>query len=176
MRCSAPLPLVGRGWGWGWFSGTRIMRRREDAPRRWAIRDRSIMPPQRRLARTMRAAPTEAERKLWWHLRHRLRKPGSHFRRQVQIGRYIADFVYHESKIVIEVDGGQHGAQVDRDAERTRFFEEEGYRVLRFWNNDVLMNTDAVLEAISLALTTSTPTPNPSPQGGGEHHRSESEK
>jgi Protein of unknown function (DUF559) len=64
----------------------------EDEPRVWAKRDRSIVPPQRRLARAMRAAPTEAERKLWWHLRHRVRTPGTHFRRQVRFGRYIVDF------------------------------------------------------------------------------------
>src|SRR5215213_9471335 len=138
----------------------------EEPPRIWAARDRSIAPPQRALARTMRAKPTDAERKLWWHLRYRLRASGSHFRRQVQIGRYIADFVCHASKIVIEVDGGQHGVQVDRDAERTRFFEKEDYRVLRFWNNDVLKNVDGVLEVISIALTSSTPTPDPSPPSG----------
>jgi very-short-patch-repair endonuclease len=144
------------------------MRRREGNSRMWATRDRGIAPPQRRLARTMRGAPTEAEWKLWWHLRHRLPVGRSHFRRQVQIGRFIADFACHASKLLIEVDGGQHGAQVQADADRTRFFESEGYRVLRFWNNDVLANTDGVLEAIALALTTTTPTPNPSPQGGGE--------
>jgi very-short-patch-repair endonuclease len=150
------------------------MKHGEESPRVWATRDRSVAPPQRRLARTMRGAPTEAERKLWWHLRHRLRAPGSHFRRQVQIGRYIADFVSHASKLVVEVDGGQHGIQVQADANRTRFFESEGYRVFRFWNNDVLTNTDGVLEVIALALTTATPTLNPSPQGGGEHRQRKS--
>jgi adenine-specific DNA-methyltransferase len=160
------------------------MKHGEEASRVWATRDRTIAPPQRTLARTMRTKPTDAERKLWWHLRHRLRAPDSHFRRQVQIGRYIADFVCHASKLVVEVDGGQHGQRTSADAMRTRFFESEGYRVLRFWNNDVLTNTDGVLEAISLALTTSTPTPNPSPPsgrsrpsstgyGGGEKHRRE---
>jgi len=140
----------------------------EEPPRVWAARDRSIAPPQRALARTMRAKPTDAERKLWWHLRHRLPVGGSHCRRQVQIGRYIADFVCHASNLVIEVDGGQHGTQIATDAKRTRFFELEGYRVLRFWNNDVLANTDGMLEVIALALTTATPTPHPAPQGGGE--------
>jgi very-short-patch-repair endonuclease len=81
----------------------------EDEPRIWAKRDRTIVPPQRRLARAMRAAPTEAERKLWWHLRHRLLTPGTHFRRQVRIGRFVADFACHATRIVVEVDGGQHG-------------------------------------------------------------------
>jgi len=115
----------------------------------------------------MRAAPTEAECKLWWHLRHRLAIPGTHFRRQVQIGRYVADFVCHAHRLVIEVDGSQHGVKSAVDQERTRVLETHGYRVLRFWNNDVLSNINGVLEDIQCALT-ATPTPNPSPQGGGE--------
>jgi very-short-patch-repair endonuclease len=67
----------------------------------------------------------------------------------------------------VEVDGGQHGARSAADAERTRAIEAHGYRVLRFWNNDVLKNIDGVLEVIQSAITT-TPTPSPSPQGGGE--------
>jgi very-short-patch-repair endonuclease len=139
----------------------------EDDPQVWAKRDRTIVPPQRRLARTMRAAPTEAERKLWWHLRHRIPTPGTHFLRQVRIGRYIADFACHATRIVIEVDGGQHGASATDEA-RTKVLEANGYRVLRYWNNDVLTNIDGVLENILSKITT-TPTPSPSPQGGGEH-------
>src|SRR6266853_4693870 len=104
---SAPRPLVGRGWGWGSQIRDDDMSA-GDEPRVWAKRDRTIVPPQRRLARDMRAAPTEAERKLWWHLRHRISTPGTHFRRQVRIGRYIADFACHAKRIVIEIDGGQH--------------------------------------------------------------------
>ena len=115
----------------------------------------------------MRAAPTEAEKKLWWHLRHRFTTEGTHFRRQVRLGPYIADFVSHRAGLVIEVDGGQHGDNAIADTQRTRFLESEGYRVLRFWNNDVLGNIDGVLEVIQNAIT-ATPTPNPSPQGGGE--------
>ena len=110
----------------------------------------------------MRGAPTEAERKLWWHLRHRLATPGTHFRRQVQIGRYIVDFVCHADSIVVEVDGGQHGVTLAADAARTRALEANGYRVLRYWNNDVLSNINGVLEDIQSVITT-TPTPNPSP-------------
>jgi very-short-patch-repair endonuclease len=139
-----------------------------DEPRVWAKRDRSIVSPQRRLARGMRAAQTEAERKLWWHLRHRVPTPGSHFRRQVRIGRYIADFACHANRIVIEVDGGQHSVRLAADEVRTKALEANGYRVLRYWNNDVLSNINSVLEDIFSAITT-TPTPNPSPQGGGEH-------
>jgi very-short-patch-repair endonuclease len=115
----------------------------------------------------MRKMPTEAERRLCWHLRHRLKSPDTHFRRQVRLGRYIVDFANHKARLVIEVDGSQHAGQTSSDAERTRFLEEEGYRVLRFWNNEVMTNIDGVLEAIHRALTT-TPTPSPSPQGGGE--------
>jgi very-short-patch-repair endonuclease len=144
------------------------MSERKDEPRVWAHLDRSIAaPPQRALAPEMRGAPTDAERKLWWHLRHRLKTPDTHFRRQVRIGRYIADFASHGARIVIEVDGGQHAMRIDADTDRTKVLEANGYRVLRFWNNDVLKDIDGVLEEIQRAITT-TPTPNPSPQGGGE--------
>jgi very-short-patch-repair endonuclease len=132
-----------------------------DKPRVWAKRDRTIVPPQRRLARAMRAVPTEAERKLWWHLRHRISTPGTHLRRQVRIGRYIADFVCHAKRIIIEVDGGQHGSSA-ADEQRTKVLEANGYRMLRYWNNDVLSNIDGVLDDILSELAT-TPTPNPSP-------------
>ena len=77
------------------------------------------------------------------------------------------DFASHAARVVIEVDGGQHAEQSSLDATRTRFLESEGYRVLRYWNNDVLTNIDGVLADIHRAITT-TPTPDPSPQGGGE--------
>jgi very-short-patch-repair endonuclease len=135
--------------------------------RTWAVTDRSVVPVNRTRARAMRADPTDAERKLWWQLRHRLAIDGTHFRRQVRLGRYIVDFASHNAKLVVEVDGGQHGARSDADAARTKFLEREGYRVLRYWNNDVLTNIDGVLEDIRSAVAT-TPTPDPSPQGGGE--------
>src|SRR3954468_4204178 len=137
-----------------------------DEPRIWVKRDRTIVPPQRRLARAMRAAPMEAERKLWWHLRHRIPTLGTHFRRQVRIGPYIADFACHATRTVIEVDGQHGGSTVDEA--RTKVLAANGYRVLRYWNNDVLTNIDGVLEDILSQITT-TSTPNPSPQGGGEH-------
>jgi very-short-patch-repair endonuclease len=131
----------------------------------WARTDRTMAPPQRTFARRMRGEPTEAERKLWWHLRHRLNMDGSHFRRQVQVGPYIADFACHTLKLIVEIDGGQHALQLTEDAARTRHLQSEGYRVLRFWNNDVLSNIDDVMTVIQNAAT---PTPDPSPQGGGE--------
>jgi very-short-patch-repair endonuclease len=123
-----------------------------DEPRVWAKRDRSIVPRQRRLAREMRSAPTEAERRLWWHLRRRLPTQGTHFRRQVRIGPYIVDFACHARRIVIEVDGGQHGPKSAADENRTKILEANGYRVLRYWNNDVLSNIDGVLEDILSAI------------------------
>ena len=145
--------------------------RSDEEPRVWARRDRSITAPNAVFARAMRKAPTEAEKKLWWHLRHRLPVSNTHFRRQVRIGRYIVDFASHGAKLVIEIDGGQHAEQGAADAARTKVLESEGYRVVRFWNNEVLTNIDGVLEAIQSALAT-TPTPDPSPQGGGERRRS----
>jgi very-short-patch-repair endonuclease len=135
-------------------------------PRVWATRDRAAVPVNRIRARAMRAEPTVAERKLWWHLRHRLALPTSHFRRQVHLGRYIVDFASHSLKIVIEIDGGQHATQHKQDAMRTKFLESEGYRVLRFWNNEVLGNIDGVLEVIQSACLT-TPTPAPPHKGEG---------
>ena len=117
-----------------------------------------------RHARELRKNPTEAERRLWTRLRGR-QLEGRQFRRQAPIGGYIVDFVCFARKLIVEVDGGQHG--LDRDAERTSWLEGEGFRVLRFWNNDVLGNTDAVVEAIRDVLrkrfTGSSPPPNPPP-------------
>jgi very-short-patch-repair endonuclease len=135
-------------------------------PHIWARRDRSIVPVNKVRAHAMRSEPTKAERKLWWHLRHRLELPTSHFRRQVHLGRYIVDFASHGLKIVIEIDGGQHATQHKQDAMRTKFLESEGYRVLRFWNNEVLGNIDGVLEVIQSACLT-TPTPAPPHKGEG---------
>jgi very-short-patch-repair endonuclease len=136
-----------------------------DEPRVWARRDRAKAPPQRQLARQMRGAPTKAERKLWWHLRHRLGIGGTHFRRQVQIARYIVDFACHAKRVIIEVDGGQHATQSAADAERTSVLEANGYRVLRYWNNDVLKNIEGVLEDIHRAIGVD-PHPQPLPTRG----------
>jgi very-short-patch-repair endonuclease len=133
----------------------------------WAIRDRNITPPNKIRARVLRRNATDAEPKLWWHLRYRLALPGTHFRRQVHLGRYIVDFVSHNLKLVVELDGGQHAERIAQDATRTKFLESRGYRVLRFWNNDVLQNVDGVLEVIQSAIL-ATPTAIPSSQGGGE--------
>ena len=87
------------------------MSKRDGEPRTWALLDRSVpAPPQRRFARQMRSSPTDAERKLWWHLRHRLPVANSHFRKQVRIKQYIVDFACHAARLVVEIDGGQHAS------------------------------------------------------------------
>ena len=120
---------------------------------------------QREFARLMRAQPTDAERVLWQRLRHDVALTGSHFRRQALVGPFIVDFASRKAKLVIELDGGQHDWQQESDALRTERIEAAGYRVLRFWNHDVLGNLEGVLNEIQRALP---PTPDPSPQGGGE--------
>jgi very-short-patch-repair endonuclease len=102
-------------------------------------------------ARELRQTMTEAEVKLWFRLRmHQL--ADVHFRRQHTIGPYIVDFCAPQEKLVIEVDGGQHLEQEEYDTERTLFLESLGYRVLRFWNHEVLGDIDSVLLAILQAL------------------------
>ena len=88
-----------------------------------------------------------AEQKLWHHLRGK-RLNGIKFRRQQTIGGYIVDFVSMEHRLIIELDGGQHSEQIEYDERRTAFLNAQGYRVLRFWNNEVLQQTEAVLEKI----------------------------
>ncbi len=100
-------------------------------------------------ARALRSSATDAERKLWSVLRAG-QINGHKFRRQVPIGRYIADFVCPSHKIVVEADGGQHAPDVD--AERTRFLESQGYAVLRYWNNVILTDVDDVARDIAAHL------------------------
>jgi len=111
-------------------------------------------------SRELRRNATEAERKLWPHLSAR-RLRGVRFNRQFPIGQYICDFVSRETKLVIELDGGQHAFSTDYDERRSRFLEERGYKVLRFWNNEVLDNLDGVLTVIGQVLD-NRPSPNPS--------------
>jgi len=101
-------------------------------------------------ARALRRDPTEAEKKLWQHLRQPPFKQ-HHFRRQATIGAYFADFASHQLKIVIELDGGQHSLSTSDEA-RTRYLEANGYRVLRFWNNEVGENMSGILSAIDAAV------------------------
>lgn len=108
----------------------------------------------------------DAEKRLWNHLRNR-QLGGHKFRRQKPIGSYIVDFVCIEKKMIIEIDGGQHAIEQAKDEKRTEFLEENGYMVLRFWNNDVMRCTDAVLNKILSVLSGNVPPhPDPLPQGG----------
>ncbi len=100
------------------------------------------------LARRLRATPTDAELRLWSLLR-RGELGGFRFRRQHPMGRYVVDFFCAEAKLIIEIDGGQHDGE---DTARQNWLEARGYRVVRFWNNEVLGNTDGVLERILEAL------------------------
>jgi very-short-patch-repair endonuclease len=103
------------------------------------------------LARRLRKNPTDAERRLWLRLRQK-QLGGFRFRRQVPLGPYVADFVCQSEKLVIEVDGGQHSDKIEHDERRSAWLAANGYRVLRFWNNDVLGNTEGVLETILRTL------------------------
>ena len=107
----------------------------------------------RRTAKRLRETTTSAEDRLWRRLR-RFPISGTHFRRQVPIGPYVADFACMAARLIIEVDGSQHGRDNARrrDDARTRWLEAEGYRVMRFWNNDLTANMDGVLEAIYAAI------------------------
>jgi very-short-patch-repair endonuclease len=107
-------------------------------------------------ARRLRQDMTDAEKRLWFRLRRR-QVGGHRFRRQVPIGTYIADFACLASRLVVELDGGQHNEldQETLDVKRTDWFETRGYRVLRFWNYEALGEMDGVMEAISNALSPS---------------------
>jgi very-short-patch-repair endonuclease len=109
-------------------------------------------------ARTLRKRLTSQEVKIWVKLRE-LKPLGFHFRRQAPIGRYIVDFVSFGSRVVIEIDGGQHGLPegMQYDRERDAFLRSQGFNVLRYWNSDVDENLDGVIESIMSALGTPTP-------------------
>ena len=125
---------------------------------------------------------TEAERRLWWHLRHRLPISGSHFRRQVPIGPFVADFCCLAERLIIEVDGGQHSfeAQAAYDLRRSEVMKAQGFCILRFTNADVMRNIEAVLDTIhthlirdpSVSAGQAAPPPPPTPPHKGEGSRS----
>ncbi len=98
-------------------------------------------------AKELRKRSTDTERLLWKHLRAK-RMFGLNFRRQHPIGNYIVDFICFEKKIIIELDGGQHASYSEKDKTRDSRLEGQGFRILRFWNNDVLSNTEGILQMI----------------------------
>ena len=131
---------------------------------------KSTTPAAKADARRLRRTMTDAEKVLWKHLRGDFAGPGTHFRRQVAIGRYIVDFCCLSRRLIVELDGPVHGSASARsyDGSRDEALRAGGYRVLRFSNTEVALDLGSVLRCIASALATSTPTPGPSPQGGGE--------
>ncbi len=106
----------------------------------------------RQKAKQLRSNSTDAERNLWAHIRNR-RLEGWKFRRQLPVGRFIVDFACAELRIIVEIDGGQHAEQIIYDLNRTKILQSKGYKVVRFWNNEVLGNIEGVLEALTLTLS-----------------------
>jgi len=134
----SPSPLGGRGWGEG--------------------------ASQLEHAKFLRSNQTEAEERLWYYLRaHRFM--GLKFKRQKPIGPYIVDFVCMEYRLLIEADGGQHGGE--EGARRDEWFQRQGFTVLRFWNNEILGQTETVLERIRQVVSALSPSPSPA-SGRGE--------
>jgi adenine-specific DNA-methyltransferase len=117
-------------------------------------------------ARDLRQQASDVEQALWQRLRNR-QILNAKFRRQHPIPPYVVDFVCLDKKLIIEADGGQHAERQTYDERRTAFLEEQGFRVLRFWNNEVLIETETVLEVIFRALKES-PHPSPLPKGERE--------
>ena len=120
----------------------------------------------RHRARQLCHGQTDAERILWAHIRAR-QCAGAKFRRQRRMGPFIVDFCCLNAGLIIELDGGQHAVQHAADQQRTAWLHQQGYRVLRLWNHEVLHNLDAVLSKICDTLNTPHPTPLP-PAGEGE--------
>jgi very-short-patch-repair endonuclease len=123
---------------------------------------------QRQFAKTLRKDMTDAEQLLWRHLRaHRLY--GQKFRRQQPLGPYVVDFVHFGARLIVEADGGQHDGS-DRDSVRDAWLKQQGFKIMRFWNNDILRNPEGVLATILAALAQPAP-PLPQPlsrEGRGE--------
>jgi very-short-patch-repair endonuclease len=119
-------------------------------------------------AKALRKQMTDAERVLWSYLRNR-ELGGWKFRRQHPVGPFIVDFICPEKNVVIEVDGGQHDENRELDEQRSAYLNKMGYRVFRFWNNEVLQETEAVLDSIFAILANekqTSPSPQPSPPSG----------
>jgi very-short-patch-repair endonuclease len=116
-------------------------------------------------SRELRGNATDAERRLWTYISAR-KVAGVRFNRRFPIGPFICDFVSRTAKLIVEVDGGQHAEQAEADARRTAYLKSRGYRVVRFWNNDVLETTEgAVLTIERILLDNPSPDPSRKPEG-----------
>src|SRR5688500_962083 len=107
----------------------------------------TFKPRPTKLAQRLRNNATDAERHLWGQLNRR-QLGGYKFSRQIPVGPFVCDFMCREARLVVELDGGQHDERAQKDELRTEYIEAEGYRVLRFWNNEVLGHTEGVLATI----------------------------
>lgn len=116
------------------------------------------------IAKALRKRPTDAERLLWKHLRLK-QLDGLKFRRQEPIDQFIVDFVCYEARVIIEADGGQHNKSTI-DATRDAYLQSQGFKVLRFWNNDILSNIQGVMESIGRVCSEHSPSPAPPVKGG----------
>jgi very-short-patch-repair endonuclease len=115
------------------------------------------------LARNLRRNQSDVERNLWSRLR-RSQLNGVKFRRQQPVGDYIVDFISFEKRLIIEIDGGQHIESTKNDSVRTEYLESQGYRVIRFWNADIMQNLEGVVDKILNTLTFTSPV-----KGEGNH-------
>ena len=125
------------------------------------------------LAKALRQNQTETEKKLWLYLRSR-QMVGYKFRRQQPIGPYVVDFCCLKKRLILELDGGQHTSQIEADKRRTQFLEKEGFRVIRFWDNEIFQNREGVLEKIVEFIN--HPHPALSPQGRGKEKKGSKEE
>ena len=132
--------------------------------------DATTLPAARASARKLRRSMTDAEKVLWRYLRDGFAGSGTHFRRQMPVGRYVADFGCIGHRLIVELDGPVHddAEALARDRARDEYLRGQGFRVMRFRSEDVMLKRDGVLQSIRAALVAATPTPGPSPQGGGE--------
>ena len=133
------------------------------------------MEPIWRSARELRNKTTDAERKLWQHLKGR-QLQNIKFRRQYPIAGYVADFASPEIRLVIELDGGQHLEQREYDQKRAHKLARNGYRVLRFWNDEVLLQTEHVLSELLRIIDATPPQPSPAFEGEGAKGKSKARK
>jgi very-short-patch-repair endonuclease len=143
----SPVCTGRMGGGWGLLESNSAMQLQTNT---------RIIQEQR--PRDLRNAATDAERSVWQHLRNR-QMAGAKFRRQHPLGDYIVDFISFDAMLIIELDGGQHAERTSYDTRRDAFLTSAGFKILRFWNSDVMTNLDGVLETIHTATATRYPSP-----------------